>query len=197
MPFPTNNFGNVNLPQVNQFPRRQNPSPGVHILSGQPNIILLTITTEKRAPWLTNEPARRLLHQTWSEATAWLVGDYLLMPDHLHLFCAPRDLHFTIETWMAYWKREFTMKQKRLARISAKRDRLLAPPTEDRQVAGRSSGPEWRFQPRGWHHRLRDGDSYSEKWLYVQENPVRRGLVKRMEDWPFKGRVFDLIWSEK
>ena len=36
---------------------------------------------------------------------------------------------------------------------------------------------------------------YSEKWLYVQENPVRKGLCKRIEDWPFKGKVFDLIWT--
>ena len=50
---------------------------------------------------------------------------------------------------------------------------------------------------RGWHHRLRDGESYGEKWTYVQENPFRKGLVQRIEDWPFKGRVFDLVWSGK
>jgi hypothetical protein len=31
----------------------------------------------------------------------------------------------------------------------------------------------------------------------VQENPVREGLVSQMEDWQFKGRVFDLIWTGK
>ena len=92
------------------------------------------------------------------------------MPDHLHLFCALRELRFTIETWISYWKREFNLKHKRA---------------------------EWRFQSRGWHHRLRDGENYSEKWLYVQENPLRSGLVVRIEDWPFKGKVFDLIWTEK
>jgi len=81
---------------------------------------------------------------------AWLAGDYLLMPDHLHIFCAPRDFRCTIETWSAYWKREFRLKHKR---------------------------PDWKFQSRGWHHRLRDGESYSEKWLYVQENPLRRLAV--------------------
>jgi putative transposase len=196
-PFPTNNFGNVNLSQANPFPQRQNPSPGVYILSGQSNIILLTITTDKRLPWLANEAVRRILHQTWSEATAWLVGDYLLMPDHLHLFCAPRDSHFTIEKWISYWKREFTMKQKWLAGISSERDRRLAPPAEGQRLVSSLAPPEWRFQPRGWHHRLRDGENYSEKWLYVQEDPVRKGLVKRIEDWPCKGRVFDLIWSGK
>jgi hypothetical protein len=115
---PLNNFGNVNLHQDNQFPQRQNPSPGVHAQLGQSNIVLLTINTEKRKPWLANERTHQLLRQTWLEATAWLVGDYLLMPDHLHLFCAPRDLHFTVETWISYWKREFALKQKRLARTA-------------------------------------------------------------------------------
>jgi len=117
-----------------------------------------------------NPIAHRLLHQIWSEATAWLVGDYLLMPDHLHLFWAARELDFTIEKWIRYWKREFNLKHKR---------------------------SDWKFQSRGWHHRLRDEESYSEKWLYVQENPVRKGLVRKMEEWPFKGKVYDLVWTGK
>jgi len=153
----------------NNFPQRQNPAAGVHINLGQSNIVLLTITTENRKPWLADETVHQLLRQTWSEATAWLIGDYLLMPDHLHCFCAPRDLHFGIEAWIKYWKREFAEKQKRLAGT-------LAP-------------PDRKFQSRGWHHRLRDGESYSEKWLYVQENPIQKNLCQRIEDWPFKGRI--------
>jgi hypothetical protein len=44
---------------------------------------------------------------------------------------------------------------------------------------------------------LRDGENYSGKWIYVQENPFRKGLVQRIEDWSFKGRIFDLVWSGK
>ena len=152
------------------LPRRKNPASGVHIQLGQSNIVLLTIATEQREPWLACELAHELLQQTWSEATAWLVGDYLLMPDHLHLFCAPRNLHFTIEEWIGYWKRQFSRKH---------------------------GNQNWKFQSRGWHHRLRDGESYSQKWIYVQENPIRKALVQRIEDWPFKGRIFDLMWAEK
>jgi putative transposase len=156
MHLPPNNFGNVNPSQANPFPQRQNPSAGVHIFSGQSTIIFLTITTEKRVPWLAKEVVRRLLHQTRSEATAWLVGDYLLMPDHLHLFCAPRGLHFTIETWISYWKREFIVQRNRLART-------LAPPTAGQRVAGTPLVPKMKFQSRGWHHRLREAENYSEK----------------------------------
>jgi putative transposase len=173
------------MPSENdQFPQRHNPAAGVHVQLGQSNIVLLTIATENREPWLANESIHQFLRQTWSEAQAWLVGGYLLMPDHLHLFCAPRDLSVSIETWIAYWKREFSLKHNRLAET-------LASPTQH------FSQSKWKFQSRGWHHRLRDGENYSEKWIYVQENPLRKGLVQRMEDWPYKGKVFDLIWSGK
>jgi len=148
-------------------PGRKNPSSGAHIQLGRPNFFLLTVNTEHREPWLANATVQQLLHQTWQEAIAWLVGDYLIMPDHLHLFCAPRDLAFTIEQWITYWKREFRRKH------------------------GRA---EWRFQSRGWHHRLREDEDYSAKWLYVQENPLRKNLVIRIEDWPYKGRVHDVRW---
>ena len=147
---------------------RKNPAPGVHVQLGGPNWVLLTVTTEDRQPSLANAQAHLLIHQTWLEATAWLVSDYLLMPDHLHCFCAPSDLKFTIETWITYWKREFRRKH---------------------------GNAGWKFQSGGWHHRLRDGESYSDKWLYVQENPVRKALVTRIEDWPHKGRVHDIRWS--
>jgi putative transposase len=147
---------------------RKNPAPGVLILIGRPNWVLLTVTAEDRQPWLATTEVHHLLHQTWVQATAWLVSDYLLMPDHLHCFCAPHDLHFSIEQWITYWKREFRRQHR---------------------------NANWKFQSRGWHHRLRDDESYSEKWLYVQENPIRKGLVRRIEDWPFKGRVHDVRWS--
>lgn len=151
-------------------PGGKKPPQDVHIYSGQSTFVLLTVTTEERAPWLACPEAHQLLHETWLGATAWLVGDYLLMPDHLHILCAPRDLSFTIKRWTTYWKSQFRK---------------------------RHGHGEWRFQSLGWHHRLRSGESYGDKWLYAQENPLRKGLVKQMEDWPFKGRVFDLMWSGK
>ena len=146
---------------------RKNPTSGVHLQFGESNIVLLIITTEKRQPWLANPIVEKFLQETWQEAKAWLVGDYLLMPDHLHAFCAPRDFSFSIEEWITFWKRDF------------------------RRRHGRK---EWRFQSRGWHHRLRNGEEHSTKWLYVRENPVRKGLVNRIEDWPHKGTVHYLRW---
>ena len=51
------------------------------------------------------------------------------------------------------------------------------------------------FQAGGFHHRLRDGQNYAQKWQSVRENPVRAGLVTRPEDWPYSGRVHEIRWS--
>jgi len=149
-------------------PGRRNPTSGVSLYTGQPTIVFLTVCTLKQSPWLANKAAHESLYETWRNATAWLVSDYILMPDHLHLFCAPGCKGAGIENWILFWKRKF------------------------RRVHG---NPDWRFQSRGWHHRLRSGESYSTKWRYMMENPVRKGLVGEVESWPFRGRVFDVWWN--
>jgi putative transposase len=143
------------------------PAKGVHILLGRPNWVFVTVCTKDREHWLTQARIQQTLHQIWLDtATAWLVSDYLLMPDHLHLFCAPHDLRFTIERWIAFWK-----------------DRLAK--------AQVNAGP---FQKGVFHHRLRDEENYAEKWQYVRQNPVRASLVKQPEDWPYQGRVHEIRW---
>ncbi len=146
---------------------RHTPAKGVHVSLSGPNWVFLTVCTEGRGRWLADVAVQRALHGIWENtATAWLVSDYLLMPDHLHLFCAPRDLNFTIERWMGFWK-----------------DRLA-----------KSHSGTGIFQAGGFHHRLHDGESYSEKWQYVRQNPVRAGLVKTPEEWPYFGRVHEIRW---
>jgi putative transposase len=150
-----------------QEPGRRTPAKGVHIELDGPNWVFLTVCTEKRERWLAQASIQRALHNIWEQsATAWLVSDYLLMPDHLHLFCAPRDFNFTIERWIAFWKDRFA-KECRDANA---------------------------FQSGGFHHRLRDSENYSQKWQYVRENPVRQNLVEKPEDWLYFGRVHEIRW---
>ena len=150
-----------------QEPGRRTPAKGVHITTGGPNCVFLTVTTAHRGRWLAQPSVQRTLHDIWEhKATAWLVSDYLLMPDHLHLFCAPHDLKFTIERWIAFWKDRFA---------------------KTHPDAG-------AFQAGGFHHRLRDDKSYAAKWRYVQGNPMRAGLVTPPEQWPNAGRVHDIQW---
>ena len=144
---------------------RRTPAKGVLISLANTNWVFLTVCTQDRERWLAFPHIQRALHNIWeNSATAFLVSDYLLMPDHLHLFCAPQDLNVTIEAWITFWKSKLAK-----AQVDA-----------------------GKFQVGGFHHRLRDGEEYSEKWIYVQENPVRHGPVENPEEWPYRGRVHDI-----
>ena len=41
------------------------------------------------------------------------------------------------------------------------------------------------WQPGFFDHVLRSSESYTEKWNYVRENPMRAGLVDYAADWPY------------
>jgi putative transposase len=53
------------------------------------------------------------------------------------------------------------------------------------------AGTVW--QEEFFDHVLRSTESYSQKWDYVRENPVRAGLVTKIGDWPWQGKVESLI----
>ena len=87
---------------------RRRPAPGVHIFAGEPTIVFLTVCTRDRKAWLDHDGVHETLQRVWQTADAWLVGYYLLMPDHIHLFCAPRDLRLTLESWLKFWQSRFS-----------------------------------------------------------------------------------------
>ncbi len=69
--------------------------------------------------------------------------------------------------WNKYWKGRF----RRLMKL----DRMI-------------------WQPDAWDTQMRDYDQYVEKRSYVRENPVRRGLLERWEDWPYQGEMHIIRW---
>jgi REP element-mobilizing transposase RayT len=85
------------------------------------------------------------------------VGRYVIMPDHVHLFVRG-DYNFRLDAWIGALKQ-----------VLAKADMLSRAKGQVRQ--------EGFFD-----HLLRTNESYSQKWNYVRENPVRAGLVKSAVD---------------
>ena len=146
---------------------RRNPATGVLISRDRPTIVFLTVCTLRRSATLAQQIYHDALVQAWTEANAWLLGAYVMMPDHIHLFCAPKNEEIAIEQWIAFWKRQF------------------------RRKAGPAAP---RFQSRGFHHRLRRDENYHQKWEYVRANPVRAGLVKNAEEWKYQGVLNHLPW---
>ena len=92
------------------------------------------------------------------------------MPEHVHFFCAPELEAKPLPKFMQLWK-QWT--GKRMARELG----VL--------------GTIW--QEGFFDHVLRSSESYTQKWDYVRENPVRAGLVTTIEDWRWQGEIEELI----
>jgi hypothetical protein len=72
-------------------------------------IIYLTVCTHRRRPILANEESKKLILDAWRAATFWNVGRYVIMPDHIHLFCAPNTLTAEpLKKWISFWKNHVT-----------------------------------------------------------------------------------------
>lgn len=133
-------------------------------------IIFLTVCTKARRPLLANGAAAQLLVEAWTCADFWPVGRYVILPEHIHLFCAPNTPQ-PLKNWISFWKNHVT-----------------------RAWPQREEIPIWQTQY--WDRQLRRGESYSQKWDYVQNNPVRHGYVTEAEDWPYRGELNLLQWHD-
>lgn len=155
---------------MNENGRRHPPHFPAKERHNTPIILFVTICTKDRKQILTDSAVHNAVLAAWQMQPSWLVGRYVIMPDHIHLFCAPATLDIPpLEGWLRFWK-------------------LLATRNWPNQV----HLPIW--QRHFWDTQLRRGESYDEKWDYVVENPVRAGLASRAGDWPFQGELNVLRW---
>jgi putative transposase len=70
---------------------RKHPAHGVLFVEGQPTIVFGTVCTKDRNPWLACDDVHALLCEVWRDATAWLLGRYIILPDHIHFFAGATD----------------------------------------------------------------------------------------------------------
>ena len=146
----------VHMPVVDRFNR--------------PIIIFLTICSKDRKNIFARGDAAGAIVGGCQAANSWLVGRYVIMPDHIHLFCAPNRLPIVaLDQWVKYAKN-----------------------IASRHWPRPEEHPVW--ERHFWDTQLRDGDSYDAKWDYVVNNPVRAGLVEKPEDWPYHGELNILPW---
>lgn len=143
------------------------PTHGVRFVNGQPTVIFDTICTKNKTPWLASVNIHQQLVEIWQNADPWLVGRYVIMPDHIHFFAWATEQAIEYENWVRYWKSQFT---------------------KQHQV------PDHRWQTDHWDTRLRNESVYEEKWNYVKQNPERAQLTTNNQPWPYEGEVFELRW---
>ncbi|MFM8719154.1 MAG: REP-associated tyrosine transposase [Chthoniobacterales bacterium] len=109
--------------------------------------------------------------QAAAERGAW-VGRYVLMPDHVHLFVTLEDDKICLSDWVGSLKKSISKALRGEGELS----------------------PHW--QKGFFDHVMRGGESYSQKWDYVRENPVRAGIVSQADDWPFSGQIHELEYRK-
>jgi putative transposase len=131
-------------------------------------IIFLTVCTKAKRKLLARDEAVQVILDSWREAHQWLVGRYVVLPDHIHLFCTPcSDDGASLTRWIQYWK----------AIVS-------------RNWPWPAERPIW--QRDFWDRKLRRDESYDDKWEYVLSNPVRHGYVMNADEWPYQGELNEL-----
>lgn len=135
-------------------------------------LIYVTQVVAKRRPLLARREAVDTLIEAWRRADHWLVGRYAIMPDHLHLFCAPAFWPAPpLKQWMAFWRADATRRW---------------PWIEEKPV----------WQKDFFDRQLRSCESYAAKWQYLRENPVRAGLVADADAWPWQGKLNPPAWHD-
>jgi REP element-mobilizing transposase RayT len=121
-------------------------------------IYFVTLCIEGRRPVLANSYTFEAIKNAVAQLRRWEVMAAVIMPDHAHMIVAPiedRDLSIG----------DFAGAFKRLLRKSL-------------------GSQDWEWQRGCFDRLLRSDEDLGSKWIYVQENPVRAGLVQRSEDWP-------------
>ena len=250
-----------------QLPQRRHPSRNSVMthLDNRAIMLYVTVVTGKRNAMLADKAVQACIVAAWKAAADWLVGRYVIMPDHIHFFCAPAtypppDFHRWMKQWKAQVSRSFPIGLRagrahgrvalvatgtpadashgRVALVATEtpvdtlhgRVALVAtgngadaaatsaalpptdgaaatsealPPTDDAAATSAAlpneplSRPPPLFQRDCWDRQLRTGESYAQKWEYVRNNPVRKGLVAHADEWPYQGQMNVLEWHER
>ncbi len=147
---------------------RKHPAHGVYVAPDKPTIVYATVCCKNRRPWLATDKHHEILLNVWQDTSHWVVGRYVLMPDHLHLFAGCQETAIEFDAWVQYFKSQFTKRNK---------------------------CKECVWQTDHWDTRIRNAQHYEEKAWYMYNNPVRAGLVADAVDWKFKGAVHQVLWE--
>jgi putative transposase len=131
-------------------------------------IYFVTFCAQDRRKVLANSETFDTIKTATAQLRKWHVLAAVIMPDHVHLIVSPvENRELSVGDFSTGFKRVL-------------RKILCSQP--------------WEWQRGCFDRLLRSEDNLHNKWIYVQDNPVRHGLVQRPEDWPY---YLDFINDEK
>ena len=136
-----------------------------------------TVVTYKRRCFLTQVACRNILHKVIHEVKQqhiFSIDAWVLLPNHIHcIWSLPEgDSNFSKRWGMI--KAGFSKRAKGFLH----KDEWMAK-------------TKWKYreatiwQRRFWEHMIRDEDDLNKHMDYIHFNPIKHGLVKNVEDWPF------------
>ena len=131
-------------------------------------IYFVTLCVKDRRNVLANPDVFEAIQATIDQLRKWRVLAGVIMPDHSHWIVSPiGDRELLVGDFSEGFKRVL-------------RKRLGSQP--------------WEWQRGCFDRLLRFDENLHSKWTYVQDNPVRHGLVQRSQDWPY---YLDFINDER
>jgi REP element-mobilizing transposase RayT len=133
----------------------------------QPVVYFVTWCVRGRRPVLANAEALTAFRDSIGRLTRWQLVAAVLMPDHVHALTHPLNREEPVSDFsriVKRWMREELMK------TTARGPRAL----------------QWEWQRGCFDRLLRSDESAEQKWEYIRENPVRAGLVRDWQAWPYQ-----------
>jgi|ERR1700685_1922850 putative transposase len=125
------------------------------------NTYMITSPTWGRRDLFSREPWARLLIDTLYHyrGTAYSLHEFIIMPDHIHVLLTPK---ISLEKAVQFIKGGFSFRVKK------------------------KLGSNMEVWQKGFSdHRIRDAEDYRSHVVYIRENPVRKYLCERAEEFPY------------
>lgn len=136
-----------------------------------------TVATHRRQKILTDEAIRQALREGIQKARdkfPFEIQAWVLLPDHLHCLWKLPDGDADFAARWGMIKRHVSQQ----CGSQFNREEWLS---ESR----RKRGEIGLWQRRFWEHQIRDEADFARHADYIHWNPVKHGLVDRVEDWPY------------
>ena len=151
----------------------------------------LTFSCYRRMPLLTNdlwrEKLARCIEAAGEEAAMELVG-FVFMPEHVHLLVYPRSPNPSISRYLARLKQPFS---RQIKDILAEQGSRLLPTLTVLERPGKTCFRFWQEGP-GFDRNLFSSDAITASLEYIHNNPVKRGLCRRVVDWKWSSARYYL-----
>jgi putative transposase len=121
--------------------------------------MVTSATWERRSLFRNERWARLFIDSLYHYRSAYLLHEFVVMPDHIHLVLTPKT---SLEKAVQFIKGGFSYRVKK------------------------ELGSNMEVWQKGFSdHRIRDAGDYLRHVDYVRQNPVRKNLCDRVEEFPY------------